>query len=443
MFPLWAERRCSRETTSSSAARRRTRRRRRRRRRDLGRWRRDVACARPERRELDVRVGAIGRGHRSDQEPRRGRQRKHRDTAGWDQRHRRREDVPVQHLGAGDDSAAGASDDLNADRGRREVPRRCGRQHHGPAVLQARGEHRHAHRSPVVQHRNVAGHRDLQQRDRNRLGLATRQLSRLPVAISANTTYVASYHTSSGGYAGTAGYFSTSGHHNAPLHALQNGVDGPNGVFRYGASAFSDGHLRTPRTTGSTWCSRRRWLNFPPTAAQRQLQRRAERHPHRDGSRACSRTIRNPIRARRCRRFSSRRPSHGSLTLDPTAVSSTPRSPVSAGPIPSPTGRTTEQVSSNLATVTIAVNDCPCTIWDETAIPQFTERRGSDAARARREVPVAGERLHHRPALLQRPGERRAAHRAPVDEHRRPAGRGRPSRTRPPRVGSGSPSLRR
>lgn len=56
-----------------------------------------------------------------------------------------------------------------------------------------------------------------------------------PVQISANTTYVASYH-SSGFYALNWGYFSNQGANNAPLHALQNGVDGPNGVMTYDSS---------------------------------------------------------------------------------------------------------------------------------------------------------------------------------------------------------------
>jgi hypothetical protein len=53
-----------------------------------------------------------------------------------------------------------------------------------------------------------------------------------PVAISANTTYVASYH-SSGVFSVDFGYFLAHGADNAPLHALQFGVDGPNGVFSY------------------------------------------------------------------------------------------------------------------------------------------------------------------------------------------------------------------
>ena len=44
---------------------------------------------------------------------------------------------------------------------------------------------------------------------------------------------MASYHTTVGRYAvGTS--FASAGVDNAPLHALQGGVDGPNGVYRYG-----------------------------------------------------------------------------------------------------------------------------------------------------------------------------------------------------------------
>ncbi len=55
-----------------------------------------------------------------------------------------------------------------------------------------------------------------------------------PVSISANTTYIASYHANNG-YAVSFNYFSSKGADNGPLHALKSGVDGPNGVFAYGA----------------------------------------------------------------------------------------------------------------------------------------------------------------------------------------------------------------
>ena len=59
-----------------------------------------------------------------------------------------------------------------------------------------------------------------------------------PVAITANTTYVVSYHTNTGNYGVNGAYFVSAGVDNAPLHALATGVDGVNGVYVYGASAF-------------------------------------------------------------------------------------------------------------------------------------------------------------------------------------------------------------
>ncbi|ADX75040.1 hypothetical protein Asphe3_39520 [Pseudarthrobacter phenanthrenivorans Sphe3] len=59
-----------------------------------------------------------------------------------------------------------------------------------------------------------------------------------PVAITANTTYVVSYHAPLGFYSSTKDYFSGASADNPPLHGLASGVDGANGVYRYGSSAF-------------------------------------------------------------------------------------------------------------------------------------------------------------------------------------------------------------
>ncbi|WGV27943.1 DUF4082 domain-containing protein [Halotia branconii] len=59
-----------------------------------------------------------------------------------------------------------------------------------------------------------------------------------PVAITADTTYVASYHAPNGNYASDNGFFASSGVDNPPLHLLRNGVDGGNGVYKYGATGF-------------------------------------------------------------------------------------------------------------------------------------------------------------------------------------------------------------
>ena len=56
-----------------------------------------------------------------------------------------------------------------------------------------------------------------------------------PVSVTANTTYVASYHTTVGRYAFNSAYF-TSEYADAPLRGLASGVSGGNGVYKYGAS---------------------------------------------------------------------------------------------------------------------------------------------------------------------------------------------------------------
>ena len=57
------------------------------------------------------------------------------------------------------------------------------------------------------------------------------------VTIAANTVYVASYHTNVGHYSEDQNYFATSGVDTPPLHALQNGVSGSNGVSANGSSS--------------------------------------------------------------------------------------------------------------------------------------------------------------------------------------------------------------
>src|SRR5205814_1015519 len=54
-----------------------------------------------------------------------------------------------------------------------------------------------------------------------------------PVAISANTTYVASYYAPAGHYSEDDYYFQSSSYVSGPLTALSDGTDGPNGVFLY------------------------------------------------------------------------------------------------------------------------------------------------------------------------------------------------------------------
>jgi hypothetical protein len=57
-----------------------------------------------------------------------------------------------------------------------------------------------------------------------------------PIQIVANTTYIVSYFAPVGHYSYNSNFFAQSGVDNPPLHALANGVDGPNGVYVYAPS---------------------------------------------------------------------------------------------------------------------------------------------------------------------------------------------------------------
>jgi len=71
-----------------------------------------------------------------------------------------------------------------------------------------------------------------------------------PVAIAANTTYVASYHTDSGHYSASGAYFAGTGVDAPPLHALPD-WGSSNGVFRYGVSGFPN----------SSWNATNYWVD--------------------------------------------------------------------------------------------------------------------------------------------------------------------------------------
>jgi hypothetical protein len=80
-----------------------------------------------------------------------------------------------------------------------------------------------------------------------------------PVTIAANTTYVVSYYAPVGRYSADTGQFAAAGVDRAPLHAVRDGVDGGNGVYRYGTG----GGFPT-----STYQSSNYWvdLTFVPSA---------------------------------------------------------------------------------------------------------------------------------------------------------------------------------
>ncbi len=71
-----------------------------------------------------------------------------------------------------------------------------------------------------------------------------------PIAITANTTYVASYFAPAGHYSASTGFFSASGLDNPPVHLLKNSADGPNGVYRYG---FGSGFPSSSFNSSNYW----------------------------------------------------------------------------------------------------------------------------------------------------------------------------------------------
>ena len=72
-----------------------------------------------------------------------------------------------------------------------------------------------------------------------------------PVAVSAGTTYVASYYAPNGHYALNLNYF-TSAHSNGPLSALADSQSS-NGVYRYAA---------TPSFPDQTWQASNYWVDL-------------------------------------------------------------------------------------------------------------------------------------------------------------------------------------
>ena len=81
-----------------------------------------------------------------------------------------------------------------------------------------------------------------------------------PVAITANTVYVASYHTNVGHYSDDQNYFAGTGIDNPPLHALADGVSSFDGVYAYGSSSS---------LPSQGWNSSNYWVDvvFTPTSA--------------------------------------------------------------------------------------------------------------------------------------------------------------------------------
>ena len=280
---------------------------------------------------------------------------------------------------------------------------------------------------------HAAGHRDVHQRDGDRL--AAGHASPTPVAITANTVYVASYFAPNGGYAGD----------NSVLRSRGRGQ---------------------PAAACTARRRERRQRRLPLRPEQR-LPRRDRTRPPTTGSTSCSRRRSAPTRRRRS--VTTVTPANGATGVASgttvTAVFSEPLDPATIGTgtfelrdaanalVPAtvaysgatlaatltpsaPLANTTtytatikggaadprvKDVAGNALAgnvtwsfTTAAPAVCPCTIWPTHRDSRHAVVRRQPRGRSRREVHRRRQRLHHGHSLLQGCRQHRHARRQPV-----------------------------
>ena len=185
--------------------------------------------------------GATGSG--DDPEPRRRRQRQPRDA-------RRREStvdgrrsatcpctIWTRQLTPADRS----ENDRAAGRARGQVPLRHRGLHHRPPLLQGRGQHRHPRRPPLDQRGSALADGHLHAARRPRAG--RRRRSSTPVAITADTTYVASYSRAERALRLRRRLLRAAGSTARRCTRWPTASTARNGVYNYGASGLPDQHV--------------------------------------------------------------------------------------------------------------------------------------------------------------------------------------------------------
>jgi len=115
-----------------------------------------------------------------------------------------------------------------------------------------------------------------------------------PIAMNADTTYDGILFAPAGHYSASTNFFYKFGLDDPPIHLLQNGLDGPDGIYGYSSVSAFQLRLSMPLTTGGcrlhafhlhAWCSarppvesvqldflRRKWESIPqvsPSPIQR------------------------------------------------------------------------------------------------------------------------------------------------------------------------------
>jgi hypothetical protein len=191
-----------------------------------------------------------------------------------------------------------------------------------------------------------------------------------PVAITANTVYVASYHANAGHWSADWSYFAGFGLDNPPLHAPADGTGGvPNGRFAYGSnSAFP----------ASTHQSANYWVDVvftgsvgpaPLSVSTTSLPNGSQSQPYNQslaaagGTSPYSWSVKSGLLPAGLTLSAS-----GQISGTPTTVG-TSNFTVQVTDSGSPVQTATQALSITI----VASAGCPCTIWPATAVPSVVD----------------------------------------------------------------------
>jgi hypothetical protein len=208
-----------------------------------------------------------------------------------------------------------------------------------------------------------------------------------PVAISADTTYIASYYAPNGHYAGENGFFA-SGVVNSPLTALQDGTEGGNGVYRYG----SGGGFPTSSYQASNY-----WVDlvFSPSAPDTSKPMVTDKQPvpgatsvpvNSPVSATFSETVQASTIVMTLKAGSTTVPASTSYASATRTVTLTPTSSLATSTLytvdisgaKDSAGNQMDPVTWSFTTAASG-NGCPCTIWPNTAAPSTAAANDSSA----------------------------------------------------------------
>ena len=209
-----------------------------------------------------------------------------------------------------------------------------------------------------------------------------------PVAVQANTTYVVSYHTTTGHYSSDIDYFTVQSASQEPLTALRSGVDGANGVFKGGESGFPAQSFRdTNYWVDVVWAPDAGPDTRAPAVTATSPANNAgtlalDTHPAVTFDEAV-----DPATVQ----FTMTTPGGpvagaGSVSADGKVVTFTPASALPAGTtfavtlnVKDVAGNAAAPVNWSFTTGATRPATCPCTVWDDFAAPALPDAQDPSA----------------------------------------------------------------